>query len=104
MKRTCFKYLFFPAVIIGAIVVLLFFSTVFSNLDSGKHNEDKKQLETAVVKAAVSCYALEGAYPPSIDYLIRNYHLQIDPARFAVMYEFTASNLMPDITVLELDK
>ena len=51
-------------------------------------------------RAAVQCYALEGAYPPSLDYLTAHYGVQIDERRYCVDYQYVASNLMPDITVL----
>lgn len=50
-------------------------------------------------RAAAACYALEGQYPPSLEYLTENYGLNIDEERYAVHYEAFASNLMPDITV-----
>ena len=59
------------------------------------------QLEEAVRRSAVACYAAEGAYPPDVEYLEEHYGLQVDRERYAVKYEVIASNLMPDITVLE---
>ena len=87
-----------------AAVVLIFFLTALSNMDEGKALEEKLQLENALKKSTVACYAIEGAYPPSIDYLIENYGIQINEARFIVKYEYQASNLMPDITVLDQRK
>ena len=68
--------------------------------DPALPEQDKTQLENALKNAAVSCYAIEGTYPPSAEYLIENYSVQVDEERFAVKYEFYGSNLMPDITVL----
>ena len=49
----------------------------------------------------MACYAAEGIYPPDLDYLEEHYGLQIDRDRYTVFYQIFASNLMPDITVLE---
>lgn len=87
-----------------AVCILLCFLTALSNVDDGKNEQDRILLEKALEKATVSCYALEGAYPPDLEYLVDNYGVQINEERFAVKYEYCASNLMPDITVLELDK
>ncbi len=57
-------------------------------------------METALRRAAVACYAAEGIYPPTLDYLKQHYGVQIDENRYAVFYEVFADNLMPDITVL----
>ena len=37
-------------------------------------------------------------------YLVENYDVQINTERFTVKYELYASNLMPDITVLDHKK
>ena len=56
--------------------------------------------EDAIRQAAVQCYALEGMYPPSLDYLKETYGVQVDEGQYFVDYRYVASNLMPDITVL----
>lgn len=83
------------------VAVLLGFATALSNLRQGQANEGKRQLEDALHRAAVACYAVEGIYPPDVAYLQTHYGIQIDEARYTVMYDVFASNLMPDITVLE---
>ncbi|MBE6036617.1 MAG: hypothetical protein E7223_03195 [Clostridiales bacterium] len=85
----------------AVLVILLCFFTALSQLEEGHRLEGKEQLETALRRAAVSCYAAEGIYPPSLSYLQEHYGLQIDEDRYLVFYEIQASNLMPEITVLE---
>ncbi len=72
-----------------------------TRLDAGREAEGKRQLEEALRRTAAACYASEGAYPPSVDYMVEHYALQYDTSRYAVGYERFASNLMPEITVLE---
>ena len=52
-------------------------------------------------RAAVACYAAEGIYPPTLEYLEEHYGVQVDRERYTVVYDVFASNLMPDVTVLE---
>lgn len=85
--------------VIGAVLVL--FLTGISRLEQGKHREDKQLLEDALHRTAVACYASEGFYPPDVAYMQEHYGLQFDESRFSVRYEVFASNLMPDITVLD---
>ena len=85
---------------IAVAMLIVLFSTALSNMGTDKTEEDRLQLQSAISNAAVSCYAIEGSYPPSIEYLIEHYGIQIDTDRFAVKYERYASNLKPDITVL----
>ena len=84
-----------------AAVILAFFLTALSNLEEGHSSQGKAQLEQAIRRAAVACYATEGIYPPSLDYMKEYYGIQVDEDRYAVIYDAFAENLMPDITVLE---
>ena len=87
-----------PVILIG---VMLIFFTGISNLTQGRSEEDKKQLEQVLRRAAVACYAAEGIYPPTLSYMEEHYGIQIDRDRYTVMYDAYGANLMPDITVLE---
>lgn len=81
--------------------VLLLFSLGITRLEQGQHQEDKQLLEDVLRRTAVACYASEGFYPPDVDYMLENYGLQYDESRYTIRYEVFASNLMPDITVLD---
>lgn len=83
------------------VLILLCFLGGISNLSQGRKTEDKQQLEDALRRAAVACYAVEGIYPPNVEYMMEHYGLQIDSRRYVVSYTSFAENLMPDITVLE---
>ena len=84
-----------------AVVALLVFMTGLSNLTEGNAVQGREQLETALRRSAVACYAAEGMYPSDLSYLQEHYGIQIDEERYTVIYDAIASNLMPDITVLE---
>lgn len=64
-------------------------------------DEGLRMAEQAVRQAAVSCYALEGAYPASYADLKQRSGVAVDEERYIVFYEIFASNIMPDVTVLE---
>ena len=49
----------------AAILVILLFLTALSNLDQGRQEEGKHQLEEALRNASMACYAAEGIFPPS---------------------------------------
>lgn len=63
--------------------------------------EGLRMAEQAVRQAAVSCYALEGAYPATYEDLKSRSGIAVDEGKYVVFYEIFASNIMPDITVLE---
>ena len=81
-------------------VALLFFGAM-QRMEASRRTAGKQQLETALRRAAVSCYASEGFYPPDVAYLQEHYGLQFDEETYIVHYELLASNWMPEITVLE---
>ncbi len=82
------------------LAVLIWFFTALTNVGTGQGEAGRQQLENAIRRGAVVCYAAEGMYPPNIDYLRQHYGLQIDESRYDVHYEIFAENLMPEITVL----
>lgn len=84
-----------------AVAALLWFATAVDSLNTGRAEEDLRQLEETIRRGCVACYAAEGAYPTSLDYLKEYYGIQIDEGRYSVHYSAFAENLMPDITVLE---
>ena len=85
-----------------ALAVLAVFILGFLRLGDGQKQQGREQLEKALRRAAVACYAAEGIYPPTTEYLVEHYGIQIDHSRYAVFYEVFAENLMPEITVGEL--
>jgi hypothetical protein len=91
--------------LIGPVCVLLvlwFLLSSTSRLETSQGEERQKQLETAIHRAVMTCYTVEGVYPPTIEYIEEYYGIQIDREQYAVFYDIFADNLMPDITVVPL--
>jgi transcriptional regulator with XRE-family HTH domain len=84
-----------------ALAAALLFLGAVNRLEEGRRAEGVQQLETALRRTAVSCYASEGFYPPDVAYMQENYGLQYDEETYVIRYERPASNWMPDITVLK---
>lgn len=63
--------------------------------------EGLRMAEQAVRQAAASVYALDGAYPASYEDLKTRSGLAVDEEKYYVSYDIFASNLMPQITVIE---
>ncbi len=85
---------------LASLVAAAFFAGL-RNVNSEVAKQGRERLEDAVRRAAVACFAAEGAYPPDVDYLVAHYGLSVDEERYIVHYEIFAENLMPDITVLD---
>lgn len=96
--REILKTALFPIVVTGVLIIFL---SALSNLNAGSGDEGKKQLEQAIKRGVISCYATEGFYPPNLEYLEEHYGIRVDEEQYVVIYDVFAENLMPDITVLE---
>jgi hypothetical protein len=68
--------------------------------DSASKTEQLEMLRTNIRRAVVSCYAIEGRYPESIDYIVENYGVVIDGSKYRVFYDIFGSNIMPMFDVL----
>lgn len=71
-------------------------------LDQATRDQQLRSAEEAIRRAAVHCYAVEGQYPPNLQYLQDRYGIQVDSQRYIVHYQAVAGNLMPDILILPL--
>jgi hypothetical protein len=89
-------------VIILLITLLILLQVAFSlaGLEQKSRQTGIDSAREAVEKAALQCYALEGAYPPDLDYLAENYGLQLQEKKFLYYYESVAGNLAPVIEVV----
>ena len=87
-----------------AAVLLWIVLTSLGNLSGGSSAEEKEHLEDALRRAAVSCYACEGFYPPTLEYMVDRYGIQIDESKFKVFYDVYAENIMPVIDVVTLSE
>lgn len=90
----------FVLILVMALAIFCLYKGV-RKMEYGQQAESVKQLDSSIRKAVLTCYAAEGVYPPTVEYLKQNYGIQIDEERFTVFYEVHGDNLMPEITVLE---
>lgn len=91
----------FSALVAVACLVLLVMGT--RSMARKAQGESLNALREAVRRASVQCYAIEGRYPPSVEYLEEHYGISIDRDSYYVFYDGWASNVMPDITILPVE-
>ena len=92
-----------PALIsvLAGAALLIFCLLAFQPVSARNAEEQRLRVEQAVRRAAVQCYALEGAYPPDVVYLKEHYGVRYDESRFFVHYRAEGANLPPDIMVID---
>ena len=90
---------------VGAILIFVALIVAFVLLVNGITNKgdgrEKEIVIEAVKNAALTCYAVEGMYPDTIEYLREHYNLTFNEEKFVVYYQPFASNVLPSIKVVE---
>ena len=94
---TSYLPLLIMLIVLSAFV---FFANSVSNTNTAR---EKEILQNAIERSITQCYALEGTYPGSLNYLEENYGLFYNKDRFFVDYQYIGGNLRPDITIIERD-
>ncbi len=85
-----------------AIAAALVLAVMLVNrIGTSQEKAETEIVREAIKNAALTCYAVEGAYPDSIDYLRQYYRLAYDEDRYLVTYDAFSSNLIPTIYVME---
>lgn len=88
--------------VLAFVVILALFLYGLGTVSATSDAEQLRSVERAITKATVQCYAVEGRYAPSLDYLADHYGLMLDDDKYIVQYEIFASNIMPTILVLPM--
>ena len=98
-KSFSLRQLALPASFILFLLVFLLFYKGVGSVSRTASEQQMESLKQAIQQSAVHCYAVEGAYPESLDYLKEHYGITYDPEKYIVDYEIIGSNLMPDVKI-----
>lgn len=89
-----------------AVGLILVLAVIFTAVCVPVFQEDIRETQAraavreAVLRSAVECYTLEGAYPESFEYLEKHYGLTVNKKEYIVTYEVFADNQLPTVQVL----
>lgn len=98
-QRRKLKSTIWLTLIICVVLVCLLWVGV-NQISASSSSESLKFAEKAVKRALIQCYAIEGRYPDSIDYLAEHYGLILNENYF-YHYAAFAANLMPQVAVYQ---
>lgn len=87
--------------ILSVLIIVGFVIYGVGNVSRSATQERRKAALQSVTRATVQCYAIEGRYPPDLDYLEENYGLILDRDHYVYHYRLEGANLMPEIQVFE---
>lgn len=99
-NRSLWQKLIYLLPILAFIVLFVLFLQGIGSVSESTLSKQQKSLETALERSISQCYAVEGSYPPSLEYLKQHYGLLYDEDSFFIDYEYYGSNLLPEVTVL----
>ena len=94
--RSALLPVIFTLVVMGMIVFGL------QRTEESSRSEGLRILDESIRRAIVINYAIEGTYPESIAYIEENYGIYVDRSKYIVHYSIFASNLMPEMSVIEI--
>ena len=99
-NRSLWQKLIYLLPILAFIVLFVLFLQGIGSVSESTLSKQQESLETALERSISQCYAVEGRYPPSLEYLKQHYGLLYDEDSFFIDYEYYGSNLLPEVTVL----
>ena len=87
---------------LAVFAALIFASTaLFRGVSTASGEAQTELVRDAVKQAAITCFAIEGTFPSTLDYLKENYGLSYDEENYFVSYDAFASNILPVIRVTQ---
>lgn len=89
----------YATILIFVVLFFLFLRTLGSITEDTLERQEQS-LNVALNRSIVSCYCVEGTYPPSLQYMKDHYGLTYDEETFFVDYTPIGSNIYPDVTVM----
>ena len=99
-NRSLWQKLIYLLPILAFIVLFVLFLQGIGSVSESTLSKQQESLETALERSISQCYAVEGSYPPSLEYLKQHYGLLYDEDSFFIDYEYYGGNLLPEVTVL----
>lgn len=87
--------------LLSFLILLTFSFFGFRAISQSTQHQQKESLEKALRRGILECYAQEGRYPESLDYLVEHYHIIYNEEYFDIHYKPIAGNIMPSVTVIE---
>lgn len=94
-----------PGIILTIVIFVIVAGILYGqikNLSKEIEQSDADMLKAALENAVVTCYAIEGTYPESLEYIEEKYGVIIDREKYFVDYDNSLINMKPQISVYTL--
>lgn len=81
--------------------IFILFILQIQNITHLTKQQQRINLEKAISRDIIQCYALEGYYPPDLNYIEEHYGLTYNKSEFFIDYQIEGENIKPTFTIIE---
>lgn len=81
--------------------IFILFILQIQNITHLTKQQQRINLEKAISRDIIQCYALEGYYPPDLNYIEEHYGLTYNKSDFFIDYQIEGENIKPAFTIIE---
>lgn len=81
--------------------IFILFILQIQNITHLTKQQQRINLEKAISRDIIQCYALEGYYPPDLNYIEEHYGLIYNKSEFFIDYQIEGENIKPTFTIIE---
>lgn len=84
------------------VIMIIVFLFAINYTSQNALSRQEEALSDALERDIIMCYAQNGYYPPSLDYIKEHYGLIYDTDYFLVNYQPVAENICPNFSVIRI--
>ena len=83
------------------VVIAVMMVIGFQETAAKRREQAIQSANDSILRAVVTCYAIEGCYPDCYEYIKENYNVYINENKLSVQYSVLGSNIMPNFRIIE---
>ena len=80
--------------------IFILFILQIQNITHLTKQQQRINLEKAISRDIIQCYALEGYYPPDLNYIEEHYGLTYNKSEIFIDYQIEGENIKPTFTII----
>ncbi|MCR5798657.1 MAG: hypothetical protein K6G69_01115 [Lachnospiraceae bacterium] len=98
-KKLHMNTLVLTAAVFAAFIIIFVYAV--SRVETRNLDREDDILRSALERDIIHCYAIEGFYPPSLEYIVENYGLIYDKDAYIVDYRPIGNNMYPNFSIIK---
>ena len=82
------------------LAIFLIFTFAISTVSQKTDQQRMESLHQSISRGIAHCYATQGRYPESLQYLQEHYGIHYNTEEYFVDYQILGENIFPDVTII----